>query len=694
MSMLLLKLSAKDLLALDRRDRLVPHLAARWKHFRGPSSEGEREAWAESLIELAKDLIAADRGDVQMLVECRPAGADAPVDVMLVGRHPGTGADSFQLIELKRWSSVTRLEADAAAFIVPGTRDPQLHPARQLGRFYEFLMGDRGPLRGLSVECGGFTYLHNARDESVRPLFGPDAPTGPCARCYTLDSREEMLKDLQEQIAVEGSDAAAERFLKRIGVRNSPLLDAMTSSRGEDTVFTLRGQQERVAQDVRDAVTSVTGDPSRAPMLTDAGQQAVFIVTGGAGSGKSAIGLQLMAEFEAKGLSVQYASGSRAFNAAMQDHVGFGDREFQSRFRYFSSYITPPEPRLDVLICDEAHRMRERSTNPRPWMPQGKQPQIDDLLDAARVTVFLLDTSQSVRPKEVGTTQLIEDAAKRRGIRPARYRLQKQFRCGGSDAYRQWVHALLGLSDDKPYLWRPDGLMHIEMANSPEELVRLVRTEFSAGASARIVAGFSWPWNKPVGKEKRLEKDVQIGGWEWPWNADSTSRCENGVPPSRLWGVRDEGFGQLGCVYTSQGLEWDWCGVIMGEDMVWRADRWVFQRGKIKKDRESGLWRIERPGSCDPKVIASSVDEDSFQTCVRNAYHVLLTRASRAAVVYSSDPETQEYLKTCVGKVENQGLRPAWSNLPEVARRPRSRRSRRGRGPSNKDGQQPGLFSL
>ncbi|MFE2103710.1 AAA family ATPase, partial [Streptomyces sp. NPDC059468] len=98
--MLLLRLAARDLLALNARRRLVPHLAARWVHFqRGESSDGERSAWARSLVSLAEDLVAAGRGNVEMIVECSPTvdsaeGAVAThgqIDVVLVGRHPAEG---------------------------------------------------------------------------------------------------------------------------------------------------------------------------------------------------------------------------------------------------------------------------------------------------------------------------------------------------------------------------------------------------------------------------------------------------------------------------------------------------------------------------------------------------------------------------------------------------------------------------
>ncbi|MGI5454299.1 DNA/RNA helicase domain-containing protein [Streptomyces sp. CA-249302] len=673
--MLLLQLPAVDLLRLDQRRLLLSHLAARWLSFKKKEvSQGEKAAWKESLIQLATDLVSADRGDVRMLVECMPEGAGTAVDVVLVGRHPETDRESVLLVELKRWSSVSQSTEKPEKVVVPGMARPKHRPSDQLKASYDFFTGDNGPLKDMQIDFAGLSYLHNAHSSDVDPLFSAHTSTGPHTLTITADTRADLLADLRERFAENGSASAAERVLQRLAIRNTPLLTAMVSSRGEDTVFTLRGEQRRVFRDIRLAVERLPANEERA----------VFVVEGGAGSGKSAIGLELLEHFSAAGRTVKYASGSRAFDAAMRKHVGYGDAEFQNRFAFFSSFITPPQPPLDLLICDEAHRLRNRSTS--RYLPEeqwGKQPQVDDLLDAARVTVFLLDGSQVVRPNEVGTVKLIREAAENRHIVPRMYELHRQFRCGGSDRYRDWVHDLLGISGRERDIWIPDGLMHVEVADSPEELERIILDEAEAGASARMVAGFCWPWT-PLRKDRTLEPDVRIGDWHRPWNVKGDRPGANDEPPAKLWGVRREGVEQIGCVYTAQGLEWDWCGVIIGDDMVWREDRWEYRRATLTRDKERGVRRVRTPGSADEIIRARS--NERFDECVRNAYHVLLTRASRATVLYSTDSETQAYLKKLVGPVEDGGLRPTWQSLPPEARGVRlppvpKRGRRRGKGP-------------
>lgn len=92
---------------------------------------------------------------------------------------------------------------------------------------------------------------------------------------------------------------------------------------------------------------------------------------------------------------------------------------------------------MDVLIADEAHRIRE-SSNSRytPAAKRSQKAQLEELIDVARVPVFLLDEHQVVRPGEIGTVADIEDAADARGLGFHLVELDAQFRSGGSEILR------------------------------------------------------------------------------------------------------------------------------------------------------------------------------------------------------------------------------------------------------------------
>jgi hypothetical protein len=282
---------------------------------------------------------------------------------------------------------------------------------------------------------------------------------------------------------------------------------------------------------------------------------------------------------------------------------------------------------IEVLICDEAHRIRETSANryTRAAQRTGRS-QVDELIDAARVPVFLLDEHQVVKPGEVGTVETIKSHASSLGFRVHHVQLDDQFRCGGSQKYERWVLRLLGLESAGPEPWTGDDHFEVTLADSPWEMENILRSKLAEGYSARMSAGYCWPWSNP-GPDGRLVSDVRIGDWAMPWNVKG-DRAVGAAPPSALWATMEGGFDQVGCVYTAQGFEYDWSGVIIGPDLIARHGRTVTVREANK----------------DPEFRKRSVTDLQYDQHIRNIYKVLLTRGMAGTVIYAVDPQTQQLL--------------------------------------------------
>src|SRR5439155_21751763 len=128
----------------------------------------------------------------------------------------------------------------------------------------------------------------------------------------------------------------------------------------------------------------------------------------GPGTGKSVIAVNLVAELAALGVKTLHVTGSKAFTENLRKVVG---TRASALFKYFRDTATVEEP-LDVVILDEAHRIRNVSTSRfTPAKARSGKAQIDDILDSTRVSVFFIDDLQVVRPGEVGSTDLIREAA-------------------------------------------------------------------------------------------------------------------------------------------------------------------------------------------------------------------------------------------------------------------------------------------
>ncbi|MGH3303576.1 MAG: DNA/RNA helicase domain-containing protein [Streptosporangiaceae bacterium] len=158
-----------------------------------------------------------------------------------------------------------------------------------------------------------------------------------------------------------------------------------------------------------------------------------------------------------------------------------------------------------------------------------------------------------------------------------------------------------------------------------------LRSKIDAGYGARIAAGYCWPWSDPR-PDGSLEADVVIGDWSRPWNLKG-ERATGGAPPATLWATDPAGFGQVGCVYTAQGFEYDWNGVIIGPDLVWRGSGWAEVRSANK----------------DPDFRnRSRITDLDFGRLIRNVYKVLLTRGMIGTVIYSPDQQTRDFLASLI----------------------------------------------
>ncbi|MBT2468830.1 DUF2075 domain-containing protein [Streptomyces sp. ISL-66] len=601
--------------------RLAELLAENFLHRHGhrPRSS-EIRSWERSIPALTNALVEAGLGEVEMLLEYGLPLTSKRADAILAGVHPASGEPSYVVVELKQWSEAHPEEDDPLRCRVPSYQDPVLNPIEQVRGYCDYLVSFNGALERNPESVTGVAFLHNATEFGVAGLR--EVEEDDRGRMFTGDQRGAFLDYLRARLAPKPGAAAADDLLQA-RVKPSMQLMAVAAEEVRDREqFVLLDEQRLAYETVMAAVRKARRSK----------RKQVVVVTGGPGSGKSVIALSLLGDLYRRGVPALHATGSQSFTKTMRKVAGARKPEVQRLFQYFNSFMDAEPNDIDVLICDEAHRLRKNSANryTAAALRTGR-PQVAELIDAARVPVFLLDQHQVVRPGEMGTVEQIRQAAEEQEVDFTLVELDSQFRCGGSDAYLRWVTGLLALEDDGPIGWEPDGKVQLVTVDSPRALEGFLDDKRAEGYGARLSAGYCWRWTKKITPAMTtLPADVVIGGWSKPWNLFG-DRSLLGAPPAPLWATDPAGFGQVGCVYTAQGFEYDWSGVIMGPDLVWRTDRWV----------------VDRTASKDPSFTKATPDEE-IDRLIRNTYKVLLTRGMVGTVVYSTDAETREKLRSLI----------------------------------------------
>ncbi|AXI77646.1 DUF2075 domain-containing protein [Peterkaempfera bronchialis] len=575
----------------------------------------EVRSWERSIPVLTDALLDAGLGDVEVLLEYRLPLTSRRADAVLAGVHPRTGEPSYVVVELKQWSSASQEDGAPQLCRVDSYPEPRLNPVEQVRGYCDYLADFNGALAEHPHRVAGVALLHNATEYGVQGLH--QVRQDVRGRLFTGERRADFLDYLTSVLAPVSGARAADELVQAKQQPSKQLMAMAAEEVRQQEQFVLLDEQRLAYELVLRAVQR-----SR-----QADHKEVVVVLGGPGTGKSVIALSLLGELNRQGRSALHATGSRSFTLTMRKVVGARKPAVQKLFRYFNDFMTYEKNGLDVLICDEAHRIRETSST--RWTRAAHRtgrPQVDELIDAARVPVFFLDEKQVVRPGELGTEKQITAAAEARGLDVHVVRLGDQFRCGGSEAYLSWVNRLLALDEGGPAVWTPDGLMEVRVADSPSEMEEFLRRQQDQGHQARITAGYCWRWSPEPKDGQPLPLDVVIGGWARPWNVRG-DRSVSGAPPAALWATDPAGFGQVGCVYTAQGFEYDWSGVIIGPDLLWRDGRWV----------------VDRTASKD-NVFTKATSDAEIDRLIRHTYKVLLTRGMRGTVVYSPDAETRARL--------------------------------------------------
>jgi len=169
-----------------------------------------------------------------------------------------------------------------------------------------------------------------------------------------------------------------------------------------------------------------------------------------------------------------------------------------------------------------------------------------------------------------------------------------------------------------------DNKMEFKIVDSPHELKKIIDQKNNEKRNcARMVASYCWPWSKP-NSDGSLVNDVKIGDFEMPWEKKDQFW---------KWATDDSGMNQIGTVYTSQGFEFDYIGVIFCKDLVW--------------NKEKNDWEAKPENSHDNEAKRNN---PNLVTHLKNIYRVLLSRAHRGVYVYFIDKDTEEYFRS---KIEN-----------------------------------------
>src|SRR3989344_8837956 len=385
------------------QNQIADKLKAAYEEYYGMrANPGEVISWRNSLQFLKNIIEKNSLLDNMLVLEYELPYADRRIDCLMFGE--GKEGESIVVIELKQWSEVEDcgLEGNVVTYLGRAKRIVP-HPSYQVRGYHYYLKDfvkcfEEDPKINLS-SC---VYCHNYSKTKNDVLFSSDFKD--VLEEFPIFTKKDF-KKLGEYLKIRLEKGKGleifNRFITSDIQPSKKLVEYAHKMITGQKAFTLIDEQITANNTILD----------RAKKCTKLNKKSIIIVRGGPGTGKSVIALNVLAELLEKGEAVYHATGSKAFTETLRKIVGFRTAKL---FRYFNSFAKHKENGIDVLICDEAHRIRETSDSrfTRREM-RSSTPQIEEIIRPSKVSIFFIDEYQIVRPSEVGRVNLIKKTARR-----------------------------------------------------------------------------------------------------------------------------------------------------------------------------------------------------------------------------------------------------------------------------------------
>lgn len=561
------------------------------------TAKNEFRAWENSLEYMYKVLNDQDiPSDAGVAIEYNIPQTSKRVDFLISGYDKKDDANVV-LIELKQWDALEAVPGrDGLVQTYTGNAVRQVvHPSYQAWSYAMLISDYNASVQEGMISIFPCAYLHNYRRHGQDPI---DA-----------EQYEIYLKDAPA--FTRGEVTKLRDFIKK-SIRfgdNKELIYKIDSGRikpskslQDSIAKMLKGNREFIMLDEQKVVYEEILDEAR--LSAEDGNKRVVIVKGGPGTGKSVVAVNLLAELTKEDQFCQYVSKNSAPRNVYRKKLKGSIRKSSVDNMFKGSGMF--------------HNMGEN--------------QIKEMIHAAKCSVFFIDESQRVTLQDIGSVDEIRKWAEKENAQITEMELVSQFRCNGSDGYLAWLDHTLEIRDTANFDMA-DIDYDIRILDSPVKMQEMIiEKNRTSHNRARILAGYCWNWKKEGVNDPSVH-DIKIGDFEISWNLKNTT----------TYAIDEDSVQEAGCIHTSQGLEFDYVGVIIGDDMRYENGRIVTDFTKRARTDQS-LRGIKKLYKEDPDRAEKEADE-----IIKNTYRTLMTRGMKGCYVYCTNQRLSAYLKKCLG---------------------------------------------
>ena len=583
--------------------------------------EAEYRSWQNSLVFMRNVLDDKEiPDDASIAIEYQIPRTSKRVDFIIAGADE-TNKDNVIIVELKQWEKVEKVADEmlhSVRAFTGGAVRMVSHPSYQAYSYAVFIRNSSEQVQDNDINIIPCAYLHNYDEKYLSELDDDIYKDWYSEAPFFIKTQVIELRNfIKKYITKKSGDGQLLYKIDNGRIRPSKALqDCIVSLMKGNKEFMLLDEQAVVYDMCIKTMNQCLKDMKKRTL----------IITGGPGTGKSVLAMNLLKQFTSKRLNASYVTKNSAPREAYLKLLTKSDLKkeinIKQLFRSPFNLCKVPTNFYDCLIVDESHRLVKQMYGDF----QG-QNQVMECINSSLLSIFLIDENQRITTKDIGTVDEIKRWAKELGSRVIMNEetvLTSQFRCNGSDLYIQFLNNLLQIGENVD-IDLSELNFDIEVFDDPILMRDELRKKNQINNKARMVAGYCYDWNV---KNHRDEYDIYLeNGFKAKWNLEN----------DKVWAINPNSFEEVGCIHTAQGLEFDYVGVIIGQDLRYdeESHEIIIDKTKISKDdKTSGI---------------KSCGEALARQLIKNTYKTLLTRGQKGCYIYCEDKALSRYIKRLLG---------------------------------------------
>ena len=583
--------------------------------FHRSTGESEINSWRESMLRMRGVLADNEIPDnAGVAIEFNIPHTSNRIDFLLSG-YDKNKKNSIIIIELKQWTHADAVPGkDGVVSTVTGKSLREVtHPSYQAWSYASLIDSYNQEVYDRNVGLHPCAFLHNYELTDDDPINSEQYKDYINAAPMFGAKDFEKLREFIKRFVTEGDDKEGLYIIENGKIKPSKMLQDSFSS-------VLKGNKEFVLIDDQKIIYE---EALRIGVNAHIhGEKNVLIVEGGPGTGKSVLAINLLKAFLNRSFNSFYVTKNSAPREVFKAKLKIDKMSGLNNLFKGSGCFYDCEPNsFDVLIVDEAHRLNKKSG----LFSNLGENQIKEIINSSMFSIFFIDENQRVTLKDNGSIDEIMKYARHYNAGIHKMELKSQFRCDGSDGYLAWLDNVLEIRETANF--DLDSKYDFKLFDNPNELRKAIEEKNKVNNKSRLVAGYCWNWISE-GKNKSDVHDITIPeyNFEMSWNLGNSS----------TWAIDKESINEIGCIHTCQGLEFDYVGVIIGDDLRYENGHIVTDYTKRAKTDQS-LKGINKLNKEEATKIADII--------IKNTYKTLMTRGMKGCYVYCIDKELSEYLK-------------------------------------------------